>query len=106
MTIKTSLEATTGLPVEKLHYSGNAPTYITFFEYDENVENNSDDEIESLGHYIQVDLWTKTDYTDIKSKIKLAMKNAGFSFSNAQEQYEEDTEVYHWASRYVNNEYL
>lgn len=106
MTIKQSLEATTGLPVSRLKYSGTAQTYITFFEYDEDVENSSDDEIETIGHYVQVDLWTETDFTNYKSLIKLAMKNASFYFTNAEELYEDDTKVYHWASRYVQEEHI
>jgi len=105
MTIKQSLE-TLGLPVAKSDYTGIEKTYITYFEYDENVEDSSDDEIATISHYIQVDLWTKTDYTNLKPQIKLAMKNAGFSFTNGQELFEEDTKTYHYATRYVAREDL
>lgn len=106
MTVQQSLISATGLPVSRLKYLGTAQTYITFFEYDEDVENSSDDEIETIGHYVQVDLWTKADFTNYKSLIKLAMKNASFYFTNAEELYEDDTKIYHWASRYVQEEYI
>lgn len=105
MTIKQSLE-TIGLPVSRLKYLGTAQTYITFFEYSEDVENSSDDEVEIEGHYIQVDLWTKSDFTSYKPLIKLAMKNAGFYFTNGEELYEDDTKIYHWSSRYVKSEFI
>jgi len=103
MTIKEALD-TIGLPVEKLNYSGVAETYITFFEYQEISESSSDDEIEVLGHYVQVDLWTKTDFTIYKKQIKSAMKLADFVFTNGQELFEEDTKVYHYATRFVASE--
>jgi hypothetical protein len=108
MTIKEALESETSLPAERLHYSGTAPAYITFFEYDEDVENCSNDEIETTGHYIQVDLWIpeNTDYISLKPKIKSAMKMAGFYFTNAQELHEDETKKNHWASRYVASEYI
>lgn len=89
-----------GIPVSFQHYSGNATTYITFFRYDIENADSSDDEEEIEGYYPQIDLWSNTDYTDLESQIKSAMKSADYSFTNGQDLYEINTGIYHLALRF------
>ena len=52
------------IPVSFQRYTGKADTYITFHEYFTNGEDYEDDEESLTAHYIQVDVWSKKDYTN------------------------------------------
>lgn len=99
--IKQALQSL-NIPVNFRYYSGNDDKYITFFAYDEKDENYSDDEAEAEGYYPQVDLWIKTkeDYTQLKKQVKLAMQNAGYTFTNGDDMYEDNTGISHIAMRF------
>ncbi|SDL20548.1 hypothetical protein [Natronincola ferrireducens] len=43
----------------------------------------------------QVDIWSRNNFTDIKKQVKSAMKSAGFLFSHADENFEEDVKLHH-----------
>lgn len=90
-----------GVPVEFSNYSGDETTYITFFRYNEQGEEWAEDEEIATGYYIQVDIWSKSDYTILEDQVKAAMISAGFSRSSAQDFYEKDTGIYHAAIRFV-----
>ncbi|MEW8997901.1 MAG: hypothetical protein AB2462_08865 [Thermoanaerobacter sp.] len=77
-----------------------ADTYITFFCYLETGELYSDDMQQATGYYIQVDVWSKGNYTSLVEQVKLAMVNAGFSFLSAYDLYESDTATYHKVLRF------
>lgn len=51
-------------------YSGKSETYITFHEYLAAGEEYEDDVEALTAHYIQVDVWSKADYTNIVKIIK------------------------------------
>ena len=95
-----------GVPVNFQHYSGTEKTYITFFDYDEEDEGDSDDEQEINGYYLQVDVWSDEDYTNLIKQVKTAMKNAGYKFTNGQDLYENDTSTYHKALRFIKADFL
>ena len=50
-----------GVPVGFQKYSGAEATYITFHEYLQSGEEFEEDVEAFTGHYVQVDIWTKTD---------------------------------------------
>ena len=83
------------IPVAFQKYSGKAETYITFHEYLATGEEYEDDEESLTAHYIQVDVWSKADYTDIVKTIKELLFKAGLKRLNEMDLYEEDTEIYH-----------
>jgi hypothetical protein len=83
------------IPVCFQRYSGKAETYITFHEYLETGEEYEEDEESLTAHYIQVDVWSKTDYTEIVKEAKNLLRAAGFKRLNEIDLYEEDTRVYH-----------
>lgn len=89
-----------GVPVRWLTYSDGKPTYITFFEYHRQPEQNSDDGENIIGHYIQVDVFSKGDLRPIVDKVRAAMKAADFSHRGENEFYESDTKIYHKCLRY------
>ena len=92
------------IPVAFQTYSGKADTYITFFSYLEKTELHADDKEETSGNYIQLDLWSKSDYTELIGEIHKHMKEAGFIKLNFYDLYEKDTKVYHKVMRYRREE--
>ena len=92
------------IPVAFQTYSGKADTYITFFTYLEKAELHADDKEEIGGNYIQLDLWSKSDYTELIREIHKYMKEAGFIKLNFYDLYEKDLKVYHKVMRYRREE--
>lgn len=88
------------IPTSFQIYSGTLDPYITFFCYLENGELFADDMQKGTSYYIQVDLWSKNNYTTTVEQIKSAMTQAGFSFLSAYDLYEQDTKIYHKALRF------
>ena len=84
-----------GAPVSFQKYSGTATTYITFFEYLQKGENYADNVDKTAGHYIQVDIWSKGDYTSLRNSTLAALKAVDFSKTHETEMYENDTQIYH-----------
>jgi hypothetical protein len=83
------------IPVAFQKYSGKSETYITFHEYLATGEEYEDDEEALIGHYIQVDVWSKADYTNVVKNIKELLLKARFKRLNEIDIYEEDTKIYH-----------
>ena len=89
-----------GVLVKFQKHSGSANQYITFHEYFQTGEAYDDDEESLTGRYIQVDVWSRTDYEVLVIQVKLQMKNAGFTRIDEADLYEPDTGIYHKALRY------
>lgn len=97
----------TRVPVKRLKYSGNADPYITYFYYNENGIAFADDTEIQTGYYLQVDIWTKGDFTELYNQVKKLMTDAGFKRTYATELYESDTKIKHKVVRFFytqNNE--
>ena len=88
------------VPVSFQKYRGKENTYITFFSYLEQGEQYADNEEKETGYYIQLDVWSKSDYTELVENITDAMKAAGFRRTSAADLFEEDTKIYHKAIRF------
>lgn len=82
------------IPICFQKYSGALTPYITFFEYLDNNEAYADNVETLAGHYMQVDIWSKTDYTDIVSQTKELLKTIS-SKTYETEMYENETQTYH-----------
>jgi hypothetical protein len=89
-----------GVPVSFQHYSGEADTYITFFTYLDKPEQHADDGELITGHYVQIDVWSKRDYTSLVKTIHQRMLAAGFTKLNFYDLYEQDLNIYHKAMRF------
>ncbi len=76
-----ALEAATGYPVKPDIYTGAANKYITFTYEDERSALEGDNEELATVVYMMVTLWTPSDYNyfEDKKKIKLALKEIGFT---------------------------
>ncbi|MHC1731973.1 MAG: hypothetical protein AB9888_08110 [Bacteroidales bacterium] len=93
-----------GVQVSFQKYSGKENTYITFFEYLQQGESYADNKETCTGHYVQVDVWSKEDYTDLVNSILVTMTQAGFRRTTQTEIYEDDTQAYHKVLRFFYEE--
>ena len=89
------------VPVSFQSYSGDSDSYITFFTYLDKPELHSDDKETVTGYYVQIDIWSKTDYTNIEKEIHQSMLTANFRKLNFYDLYEEDLKVYHKVMRFL-----
>lgn len=89
------------IPVSFLTYGGTGTTYITFSPYLTVGEGFSEDEEELTGHYIQLNVFSKTDYTNIVVEVKQSLKSIGFKKTSEIDLYEDDTKLFHKGIRYV-----
>lgn len=89
-----------GVPVVFQKYSGSESTYITFFIYNEQGQFWADDTEIQTGYYIQVDVWSKSNYSALVNDVISLMKNAGFKRNFAADLYEEETNTYHKSIRF------
>ncbi len=87
-----------GLDISYRKYSGSNDTYITFFEVNNYDEDYSDGTNETEVHSLQIDLFTKSDPTQLKKDIKQALKR-NFEDVTYQDLYEVDTKTYHFTFR-------
>lgn len=84
-----------GVPVGFQKYTGKETTYITFHEYFQKGEEFEEDEEAFIGHYVQVDIWSKIDYSNLVGNIKILLHTAGFKRLDESDFYEPDTGLYH-----------
>lgn len=85
---------TLGLPVMWQFRPREFPS-LTYHFFNELPALHGDGEINNETVSCQVDIWSKGDYTDIKKQVKSAMKDAGFLFSRASDDYEDAIKIYH-----------
>ena len=88
------------VPVRFQTYTGKEHTYITFFTYLDKPELYSDDRELITGNYIQIDVWSKEDYTSLSKQVHRKMIDAGFTKISFYDLYEEDLKVYHKVMRF------
>lgn len=89
-----------GVPVSFHNYSGDEQTYITYFCYNEQGEEWAENKEIATGFYIQVDIWSKTNYTTLAKNVKKALEDVGLIRTTTQDLYEKDTEIYHKGMRF------
>ena len=88
------------VPVRFQTYTGNEETYITFFTYLDRPEQHADDVEATTGYYVQIDIWSKSDYTEIAKEVHQSMLTANFTKLNLYDLYEEDLKIYHKVMRF------
>ena len=71
-----------------------------FFTYLDKPEQHADDEELVTGHYVQVDVWSKRDYTKLVKTVHQKMLDAGFIKQSFYDLYEDDVKIYHKAMRF------
>lgn len=90
------------IPVSKHYYKGEENTYITFFSFLDNPEFYSDNKLVKMGCYIQLDIFTREDYSDLVIKVDRLMEDAGFiKRASGPESYDENTGTYQKPLRFL-----
>lgn len=87
------------VPVVSRKYSGSATTYITFFRYNKQGEAWAENKEIATGHYMQVDVWSKSDCTQLSEQVENALIEAGFIRTFVMDLFELDTLMYHTVLR-------
>lgn len=91
----------TGIHVEEGWYNQNImETHITFYYMTDTDTEHADDQNEAEEYYIQVDIWSRDDCFLLKRKVKKLLKKAGFTYVAGNDDYEQDTQIYHKAARF------
>lgn len=87
--------------VHFLHADDPITPYIEYEFYDENANAWEEGKEVSTNYYLQVDIFSKDNYTNLENKIKEKMIDAGFERSKGVDLYEKDTQLYHKAMRFI-----
>ena len=81
-------------------------THVTYCELNDNTESVSDDEIESINHTVQIDVWGFDDLetVKIKEKIRKIINNvdeiSNVTGENLSEKLADNSILYHKALRF------
>lgn len=83
-------------------------THITVHEYLETEEGYEDDNASEVNHNLQIDIWSKkgTESFRLKREVKRLLKESGFIFDSAMDDYEEKIKLWHKAIRVSYIEFL
>jgi hypothetical protein len=81
-------------------YKGNQDTYITYFAFNESGASWADNNEIAIEYMVQVDVFSKSDYTTLVDQVINCMKDAGFRRTSVTHLYESDLEIYHCAIRF------
>lgn len=83
-----------------LHANNPQPPYIEYEVIDEYGSDFAENEEKYTRYIIQVDIFSKRDYTEIEDTVKKHMISAGFERGMAADLYEEKTGLQHKGMRF------
>ncbi len=89
----------TGLPVLWQLRPKDFPS-LSFFFVDEYGEVFAEDKEIETAYMLQVDIWSKNNYTAIVEQVKAKLAEIGLHRQAAYDDYESDTGVYHKTLRF------
>jgi len=79
---------------------GTVAPYVEYQIVQDSVELFSEGNDDISKHEIQIDLFTKGNYTQIRDAIKEVMKEKDYTKGIGGSLYEKDTKLYHYILRY------
>lgn len=82
------------VPVEHGRYNQTGDVYIVFIEYNQTSRLVADDREIITRHFFQVDVFSKTDYTDLVNDVRRLMVEAGFKRMFESETYDDGMKMY------------
>lgn len=88
------------IPVAKLRYNQTANTFIAFMEYNQAPRMSADDVEIATKHFYQVDVFSKTDFTDLVNEVRNRLTDVGFRRMFESESYDEDMKMYRSIMRF------
>jgi len=87
--------------VHFLHATAPVTPYIEYAIYDEEGALYAEGDELATDYYVQVDIFSKGDYSALEDAIRSKMKDAGFARNSGADLYEPDTMLYHKAMRFI-----
>lgn len=87
--------------VHFIHAVSPVTPYIEYLFYDENGAAWEEGKEISADYYLQVDIFSQGNYTNLENKIKEKLISAGFERDMAADMYEDDTKLFHKAMRFI-----
>ena len=78
-----------------------ADLYIEYMFYNKKKTDFCSNKNLAYTHYIQVDIFSKGDFTTLEKAIEKVMEEKGYNFITSADMYEDDTKLYHKALRYT-----
>lgn len=75
-------------------------TYIEYEILSKKYSDYAGDYNIAESYLIQVDIFSKTNFTELEEIIETVLKEKGYRFVESVDSYEDDTKLYHLASRY------
>lgn len=89
-----------------LHASSPTDLYIEYEIYDKRYGDFSANKNTSITNFIQVDIFSKGDYTNVENMVEKVLTEKGYNFVNSADLYEENTKLFHKAMRFTFKEVL
>lgn len=86
------------IPVSFKKYDGKSNVYITYQNIFIDGSYSADDEIQGYIDYYDIDIYSKSNYMKIVSKVKEIMKDNGFMWQpsrTSEDMFEDDTGYWH-----------
>ena len=84
-----------------IHAPQSSDLYVEYMFYNKKKSDFCSNKNMSFTHYIQVDIFSKGDFTALENAIEEVMEEKGYSFITSADLYEDDTKLYHKALRYT-----
>ena len=88
-----------GVPVNYGWYDGIKENNITFYQYLEQYGDFMDDEMTSIVHFFQIDLWGYTNLEPLKKQVLSTLLKNDFRLVDTRDLFEVKEGLYHKAIR-------
>lgn len=75
-------------------------TYIEYEILSKKYSDYAGDNSIAENYLIQVDIFSKANFSDLEEVIEAVLKEKGYRFVESVDLYEDDTKLYHLSSRY------
>lgn len=83
--------------VDQIHYIhaiNPMDTYIEYLFYKSTKDDYSGNKAHSKIHYIQIDIFSKGDFTKLQEALEQVLEEKGYIYEDEFDGYEEDTKLY------------
>lgn len=75
-------------------------TYIEYEVLSKKYSDYAGDSNMAENYLIQVDIFSKSNFIELEEVVEAVLKEKGYLFVESVDSYEDDTKLYHLASRY------
>lgn len=90
-----------GNKIYYIHAPQSADLYVEYMFYNKKKSDFCSNKNLAYTHYIQVDIFSKGDFTNLEKAVEEVMEKKGYNFITSADLFEDDTKLYHKALRYT-----